>query len=454
MNGPRKPSRSRGRRARPRRLRQLRRHATGLRIGARIFANACRRRFACSGVLRIKGRARVAGKAAPAIVQAVGPRVETLVRARRPGRTAWSSSVFAIWIATTSSRALDGLSACTFSPANWAGSTRATPPSISDQSPGDIIVISAADSELAALAAAASRAKATRRASGSANMMRLGHPMSVDLYVEKTAASARLVVVRMMGGAGYWPYGLERAPRARPGRRSGPRRRPRRRPLGRGAGGLLDARRRDQRAACGATSSRAVPENAGRALRFMAHLIGRSDAPAEPEVLAAAGFYWPGEGAISRRSRRRAGRWRAAGRADRLLSLGAPGCIDSADRRTRRGTWSRKASRRCRSSSPASRIATPPRFVEVAFLAASARRGAQHHGLRRLARSAAPGEGGTVLDRPGRPVLPGRARRIERGGVARKPPRARSARPDHECRPPRGRRSHSHARDFVQGRDA
>ena len=35
------------------------------------------------GVLRVKGRAAVAGKAAPAVVQAVGPRVETFVRARR-----------------------------------------------------------------------------------------------------------------------------------------------------------------------------------------------------------------------------------------------------------------------------------------------------------------------------------------------------------------------------------
>ena len=34
--------------------------------------------------------------------------------------------------------------------------------------------------------------------------------MSVDLYIEKTVAHAKLVVVRMMGGAGYWPYGLDR----------------------------------------------------------------------------------------------------------------------------------------------------------------------------------------------------------------------------------------------------
>ena len=40
--------------------------------------------------------------------------------------------------------------------------------------------------------------------------MRLAHPLSVDLYLEKTLRRAKLVVVRMMGGVGYWPYGLER----------------------------------------------------------------------------------------------------------------------------------------------------------------------------------------------------------------------------------------------------
>jgi cobaltochelatase CobN len=33
--------------------------------------------------------------------------------------------------------------------------------------------------------------------------------MSVDLYVEKVVARARLVLLRLLGGRGYWPYGLE-----------------------------------------------------------------------------------------------------------------------------------------------------------------------------------------------------------------------------------------------------
>ncbi len=80
------------------------------------------------------------------------------------------------------------------------------------QDPGDILILSAADSELACLAAGYGRlgASPTLRL---ANLLRLGHPMSVDLYVERMVASARLVVVRLLGGRSYWPYGLEQVAR-------------------------------------------------------------------------------------------------------------------------------------------------------------------------------------------------------------------------------------------------
>ncbi|GAB1582360.1 cobaltochelatase subunit CobN [Phyllobacterium phragmitis] len=75
------------------------------------------------------------------------------------------------------------------------------------QSPGDILFLSAADTELASLAAAhASTGGPTLRL---ASIMALSHPMSVDTYVERTARYARLIVVRVIGGESYWPYGLE-----------------------------------------------------------------------------------------------------------------------------------------------------------------------------------------------------------------------------------------------------
>ena len=75
------------------------------------------------------------------------------------------------------------------------------------QSPADIVVLSAADSEIAALARAYDTGKfPTLRL---ANFLHLQHNLSVDLYLEKTLSLARLIVLRLLGGASYWPYGLE-----------------------------------------------------------------------------------------------------------------------------------------------------------------------------------------------------------------------------------------------------
>ncbi len=75
------------------------------------------------------------------------------------------------------------------------------------QSPGDIVILSAADSELANLA----RALDTLRIDNVrlANLMLLQHNYSVDLYTEQTLAHAKLIVVRLLGGKSYWDYGVD-----------------------------------------------------------------------------------------------------------------------------------------------------------------------------------------------------------------------------------------------------
>ena len=76
-----------------------------------------------------------------------------------------------------------------------------------NQSPADIVVLSAADSEIASLAGAYDE---TRHPSlRLANYLHLQHNLSVDLYIEKTLGAAKLVVLRLLGGAGYWRYGLD-----------------------------------------------------------------------------------------------------------------------------------------------------------------------------------------------------------------------------------------------------
>lgn len=76
------------------------------------------------------------------------------------------------------------------------------------QTPADIVFISAADTELAALSQARSEmAEAPSLRLG--NMMNLQHPMSVDLHIDDCASKSRLVIARVLGGSGYWKYGLE-----------------------------------------------------------------------------------------------------------------------------------------------------------------------------------------------------------------------------------------------------
>ncbi|MBI3515017.1 MAG: cobaltochelatase subunit CobN [Proteobacteria bacterium] len=86
------------------------------------------------------------------------------------------------------------------------------------QQPADIVMLSAADSDLACLVAARRRLPADFPSLALANLLRLGHPMSIDLYDDAVLRHAKLVIVRLLGGIPYWPYGVERlTARARAG---------------------------------------------------------------------------------------------------------------------------------------------------------------------------------------------------------------------------------------------
>ncbi|WP_339761476.1 cobaltochelatase subunit CobN [uncultured Hoeflea sp.] len=75
------------------------------------------------------------------------------------------------------------------------------------QSPGDILFLSAADTELASIAAA--RQTTGRMAWRLASLSDLKHPMSVDTFVARMAPKARLIIIRALGGASYFSYALE-----------------------------------------------------------------------------------------------------------------------------------------------------------------------------------------------------------------------------------------------------
>jgi len=178
----------------------------------------------------------------------------------------------------------------------------ATPGAIDDgtepvdlgQSPADLVVVSAADTELAALSTARSEMEAppTLRL---ANMMHLQHPMSVDLHLDNCATKSRLVIARVLGGVGYWKYGAEQfAARCH---EAGV-------PLALLPGddkpdaelrGLSTVSDQDYDALW-AYLVEGGPENATNFLRYASSMLNGDEAPAAASPLLRAGVYWPGAG--------------------------------------------------------------------------------------------------------------------------------------------------------------
>src|SRR5262245_34824299 len=82
------------------------------------------------------------------------------------------------------------------------------------QTPAEVVVLSFSDSDLSALAAVGSDAHLKNAGTcfptlRLASLKKLRHPMSVDLYIERVIAGARIVIVRGLGGLDYWRYGFE-----------------------------------------------------------------------------------------------------------------------------------------------------------------------------------------------------------------------------------------------------
>ncbi|UGV27569.1 cobaltochelatase subunit CobN [Rhodopseudomonas boonkerdii] len=159
------------------------------------------------------------------------------------------------------------------------------------QDSADIVMLSAADSDLAAFGAAHASLPDDFPSVRLTNLLALGHPASVDLYVERTLARAKIVLVRMLGGISYWPHGVESL---------------RSDAIARGAlfacipgemdwntelaaRGTLDA---DATHALWRYCSEGGVENATLALRYAAHLIGQGDKPPAARPMPSAGF-WP-----------------------------------------------------------------------------------------------------------------------------------------------------------------
>ncbi|QHQ35723.1 cobaltochelatase subunit CobN [Algicella marina] len=176
----------------------------------------------------------------------------------------------------------------------------ATPGSVSDgsepvdpgQTPADVIFISAADTELAALSAARGEMDDPPELR-LASLGWLAHPFSVDKYLDDTATRSKLVIVRILGGAAYWRYGLEQFA-IRLGQ------------AGVAFAALPGDDKPDEELFDHSTVSRADwealwaytveggPENAANLLRYASAMLSGAEKPAAAQPLLRAGFYWPG----------------------------------------------------------------------------------------------------------------------------------------------------------------
>src|SRR5260221_3651147 len=78
------------------------------------------------------------------------------------------------------------------------------------QSPGDVVILSFADSDLSGLAAAWAMDREALPSVRLAHLRDLRHPMSVDLWIDRVGAHAKVILVRLLGGLDWWRYGGER----------------------------------------------------------------------------------------------------------------------------------------------------------------------------------------------------------------------------------------------------
>ncbi len=79
------------------------------------------------------------------------------------------------------------------------------------QTPGDLVVLSFSDSDLGAFAAGWERGGGRNGKLPTlrlCSLVALRHPASVDNYVEQTLTGAKGVLIRLIGGENYWPYGI------------------------------------------------------------------------------------------------------------------------------------------------------------------------------------------------------------------------------------------------------
>lgn len=162
------------------------------------------------------------------------------------------------------------------------------------QSPGDILFLSAADTEIASVADFANRGDLRWRL---VNLASLRHPMSVDMWIDKTARHAKLVVLRALGGVSYFSYLIEALTAASKahGLRFAALPGDDRPDAGLDPWSTVSA---DDRAGLWSYLVEGGETNMARFADMAEALVSGAARPGTAQVLAKAGIWWPGRGVI------------------------------------------------------------------------------------------------------------------------------------------------------------
>jgi cobaltochelatase CobN len=78
-----------------------------------------------------------------------------------------------------------------------------------DQSPAPIVILTAADTDIQVLARAWEHLPAGFPEIRVVNLAAVQQQLTIDTYAEEVLEKAQAIVVRLLGGVSYWPYGLE-----------------------------------------------------------------------------------------------------------------------------------------------------------------------------------------------------------------------------------------------------
>ncbi|WP_199245320.1 cobaltochelatase subunit CobN [[Phormidium] sp. ETS-05] len=92
-------------------------------------------------------------------------------------------------------------------PGGWNPDTEGT--IFLDQTPAPIVFLSAADTDIQVVAAAAAQLPADFPSLRVANLLQLQQQLTIDVYAQDVLSSARVIILRLLGGRAYWSYGLE-----------------------------------------------------------------------------------------------------------------------------------------------------------------------------------------------------------------------------------------------------